>query len=451
MNLKISKHIKRENVAWYKGHLFNWKILEVHVALVRKNLLKTHCRSASSNARLKVLNLCEDKYHFLVVFTASMLEGRVSVMPSNRSEGELARIIEKNENIQRLHDFDLLDICQQETHESNDFAEVDLNTIPTTMIVAELYSSGTTGQPSVNTKTWGQLINGAQQVYSRFELNNLMQPGLIATVPPQHMFGFEMCIVMALVCGVTIHHDQPFYPLDIQQALNKMQAPRILITTPLHLKACNLLGKEWADIEFIISATAPMPENVAQQAEKVMDTEVREIYGCSEVGAIATRRLVKNPDWKLLPDYILSKEKNNTLLRVPTRPEFVPLPDNIDILPNKLFRLIGRNADVIKIGGKRCSLVEITTLIRALPGVDDAVVFIPEEASNPSVRLAALVVAEEVTAEQLRERLIHEIDPVFLPRPFCVVPKLPYNAAGKLPRSELLASFDHYMSERKSC
>jgi len=458
MSIKISKSVKRTSVAYYKGCLISWEVFEEHVKQVRQKILKQvyNADVARHNPNVlnlsvlapKVLNLCEDKYHFLVVFTACMLQGRITVMPANSSKGELARMKACNKNIQIINDLEISDICQHNQISDCAVLDQELNHIPNSTIVAELYSSGSTGEPRVNSKTWGQLINGAQQVYSSF---NLTQPSIIATVQPQHMFGFEMSIVLVLVCGVTIHHEQPFYPLDIQRVLNEMPAPRVMITTPIHLKACTTLDAGWSDLAFVLSATAPMSQDVAEQAELIMQTQVREVYGCSEVGAIATRHLMKNSRWKLLPDYSLSIVNETAQLNVPARNNPIALPDQVEILSNNYFSLLGRNADLIKIGGKRGSLAQLTVCIKALPGVEDAIVFLPMREENQRLRLVALVVAPGKSSAQLSEILRHEIDPVFLPRPLYIVSQLPYNSTGKLPRADLLLSLDQSIKAEQSC
>ena len=323
--------------------------------------------------------------------------------------------------------------------------------MPDTMIVAELYTSGSTGTPNVNPKTWDQLVNGAQQVCVKFGLDLFKQTSIIATVPPQHVFGFEMSIVLPLICGVTIHQGQPFYPLDIQHALCEMPIPRILVTTPIHLKSCVTLKNNWPDIEFVMSATAPLNEEVAHQIEAVLNTDVKEVYGCSEVGAIATRHMSRDLNWSLLPDYTLNVDDGTALFNAPKILEPVSLPDKLEILSDGYFQLVGRASDMIKIGGKRGSLADITARIMSLSGVDDAVVFRSEHKDNQRERLAALVVAPGLTSEQLREALLHEVDPVFLPRPLCVVPVLPYNSTGKLTKADLLISLENHTKEKKLC
>lgn len=437
------------NIAFYNGCLVDRRSFEYHVEQVRFSILEAKADIAQPPT--KILNLCENRYHFLVVFTASMLAGRTTVMPANSSEGELTRLTQSNEGMERINEQEVEEICRRDKVNSGQCLEWNITRVPASMIVAELYTSGSTGEPSVNPKTWGQLVSGAQQVCERFGLKPFSQFNIIATVPPQHMFGFEMSIVLPLVCGVAIHEDKPFYPMDLQRVLREMPSPRILVTTPIHLKACMTLTEGWPEIQFVLSATANLPEEVARQAETIMNTDVKEVYGCSEVGAIATRQMTKNPDWQLLPDYSLDADNEAAQLQTATNQKSVLLPDKLEILSNGFFRLVARADDMIKIGGKRGSLAELTARIKALPGVEDAVVFRQEHKVNQRERLAALVVAQGGTSEQLREALLKNIDPIFLPRPLCIVPALPYNSTGKLPRADLIASLSNSMKELKKC
>ena len=92
---------------------------------------------------------------------------------------------------------------------------------------------------------------------------------------------------------------------------------------------------------------------------------------------------------------------------------------------------------MIKVAGRRASLSEITRILVSLAGVQDAAVFVPQQGDE--ARPAALVVAPGQTESQLRAALAPLLDPIFIPRPLRIVPTLPRNALGKLPRAELLA------------
>jgi acyl-coenzyme A synthetase/AMP-(fatty) acid ligase len=89
---------------------------------------------------------------------------------------------------------------------------------------------------------------------------------------------------------------------------------------------------------------------------------------------------------------------------------------------------------MIKVAGKRTSLQEITRHLLAVPGVMDAVVFVPQ----PDARPIAIVVAPTQTSQQILAQLGERIEAVFLPRPLLRVERLPRNDVGKLPRDVLL-------------
>jgi acyl-coenzyme A synthetase/AMP-(fatty) acid ligase len=73
--------------------------------------------------------------------------------------------------------------------------------------------------------------------------------------------------------------------------------------------------------------------------------------------------------------------------------------------------------------------------------VQDAVVFQPDAPAGGIVRrVAALVVAPSLTPEAISAQLAHSVDPAFIPRPLLLVPRLPRNEVGKLPREILLAA-----------
>jgi len=441
--------VKKSFLACYQGKYIDWGTFEDHVAQVRLAFFSVHV--AQQNELSKVLNLCEDRYHFLVVFTASMLAGRTTIMPANRSDGELARLTSIHNDAQLINDPVIVGICQTSRVTSSDRVSWEIGLVPDSMIVAELYTSGSTGEPVAHSKTWGQLVSSTQKVCARFGLNRTIQTSIIATVPPQHMFGFEMSIVLPLVCGVNVHHDQPFYPLDIQRAMGEMPPPRIVVTTPAHLKACVTTQNDWQDIERVISATSSLSEDVARQVERVMKTKVEEVYGCSEIGAIATRRVTNNQNWEPLPGYTLEVIDEVVQFQSPAMPKPVSLPDRLEVLSDGSFKLVGRLADMVKIGGKRGSLAELTERIKELPGVEDAIVFKREYKEGQRERLASLVVVRGVSAEQLRVQLSKQIDPVFMPRWLYIMAALPYTATGKLPRGNLLAVLENRIAEEKTC
>ena len=116
----------------------------------------------------------------------------------------------------------------------------------------------------------------------------------------------------------------------------------------------------------------------------------------------------------------------------------IALGDIIEMTGERQFRLHGRNADLVNIGGKRTSLAYLSHHLNAIEGVEDGVFVMPYDTGDATARLIALVVAPTLTADAIMTALRTRIDPVFLPRPLRLLDALPRNAVGKLTREAAL-------------
>jgi acyl-coenzyme A synthetase/AMP-(fatty) acid ligase len=161
-----------------------------------------------------------------------------------------------------------------------------------------------------------------------------------------------------------------------------------------------------------------------------------EIYGCTEAGSMATRRTSLENDWTPYPGLTFSIVDGQTLVRAAHLLGDVPVTDHIELRDGGRIRLLGRDTDMIKIGGRRGSLANIGAKLAALPGVIDQAVFMVGE--GETARPAALVVAPDRDASTLRQDLSQMLDAVFVPRPLKIVSALPRNELGKLPRESLM-------------
>jgi acyl-coenzyme A synthetase/AMP-(fatty) acid ligase len=107
--------------------------------------------------------------------------------------------------------------------------------------------------------------------------------------------------------------------------------------------------------------------------------------------------------------------------------------DVITYLDDQHFRLVGRAADMVKLGGRRASLAELTRILTEIEGVSDGQFIAPEDLDRrPTARLVAFAVAPQRTADEILSVLRSRIDPLFLPRRIILVDQLPRNDVGKL-------------------
>lgn len=377
-----------------------------------------------------ILNLCEDRYRFLTVFAAVGVNGQTNLLPSSRAILHLQQLVEDYPDSQAIAD---RDIERWLAPEIVDSAALPIPELPADHLMAIAFTSGSTGRAKPNLKRWGELVSGAQQARQRFGFSTDLS--VVATVPPQHMYGLETSIMAPLLSGVCIHASRPFFPEDVRAALADTPPRRVLVTTPVHLRACVEAQLVWPEIAFLISATAPLSLDLAVQAERVFSAPVLEIYGCTEAGSIASRRIQDSDHWLLYDGFRL----NGDHLSGAHLPEPVPLSDVIEICDEGRFRLLGRREDLINLAGKRSSLAYLNHQINQIEGVIEGVFVLPDETATTTQRLAAVVVAPDLGERQLLAALAERLDPVFLPRPLVRVEQLPRNETGKMTREALLA------------
>jgi 3-hydroxymyristoyl/3-hydroxydecanoyl-(acyl carrier protein) dehydratase len=177
---------------------------------------------------------------------------------------------------------------------------------------------------------------------------------------------------------------------------------------------------------------------------------VVEIFGSTELGSVASRRTASDDYWNLYPGVSLLRQERGLLVDAAYLPHQPLLDDSIEVSrehPDR-FRLLGRASDLIKVGGKRASLMALNNQLLDIPGVIDGVFVMPDTKAE-NTRLCALVVAPELSRKALLDALGEWLDPVFLPRPLYFVECLPRGRSGKLPQAEVLTMLKQLQQKPK--
>lgn len=385
------------------------------------------------------VNLCDDRYRFIVAFCAAAVAGQTNLLPGNRTPQTIA------ETSAAYPDSYVLADRAQDGVDARQFvvpqalsrpAAATMPGLPPDRVVAIAFTSGSTGTPKANPKTWGAVC--ASSAFNADAVCAGGAPNIIATVPPQHMYGLELSVLLPLRSRAAIHAGHPFFPADIAQALTQVPAPRVLVTTPHHLRALLRSDTALPAIDAIVSATAPLDGELARAVEARYATRVVEMFGSTETCVIAQRRTALDEPWHPYAGVSLHPQPDGTLVNAAYFSAPTLLHDIVEMLPGNGFRLRGRNSDLLEIAGKRASLGDLNRRLLAIAGVEDGVIFQLDADERGVSRLAAIAVAPGMRAEQILDSLRAGIDPVFLPRPLKIVDSLPRNAAGKLPRAALL-------------
>ncbi len=391
-------------------------------------------------ARRYVINLCRDRYLFTAGFAAALCRQQTSLLPPSDAQIMLREIAEAYRDVYALADHDptslpcaVMRITGDDGHDEN----ASVPSIPNDQPAVILFTSGSTGRPKPHVKSWGSLVRCTRDGGLRLGMDELTGAALLGTVPAQHSYGLESTVLLCLQHGLSLYAGRPFYPADISAALATLPRPRILVTTPIHLRALLQDGMALPPADLILSATAPLAPQLAVQAEARFSCPLLEIYGCTEAGQIAARRPAQTPEWRCLGDMRLRQTSEATVVFGGPLADEVPLGDVIEILDGERFRLLGRSADLVNIAGKRSSLTYLNFHLNAVEGVKDGIFVMPESRDGAPARLMAFVVAPGLTAEDVLAALRQRVDPAFLPRPLLLVDALPRNAVGKLPREQI--------------
>lgn len=432
------------------------------IAFVRTPLSAIGCRTGEINTREFLahvtalvhalpqrefaLNLCDNRYLFLVAFCAVQLKRQSNLLPPNKTVKTQCSLSERYESVYVIHDgvelaagIEHLDMRQLDLTAPGDTISFE---VPLDFLSAITFTSGSTGESSPNLKYWRTFVESTK-INARYMLpdtDTLYHQ--LATVPGQHMWGMETSILLPLMFRVCISDVRPLFPQDICNALNDLRAPLILTSTPVHLRAMLISGITFPNVKRVLCATAPLSQALAQDIEKSFHGDLVEVYGCSEVGSMACRHTSRSEVWTRFHGIQFTLQDQACVADAEHLPASVELSDRIELVGDNAFRLLGRSEDMIEIAGKRGSLFEMNKILLSMPAVQDGVVFIsPQE--NGVTRVAAMVVLKE---GEKKASVVNDfrsvLDPVFIPRPLYVVDQLPREENGKLSRSKLLALFD---------
>jgi acyl-coenzyme A synthetase/AMP-(fatty) acid ligase len=409
--------------------------------------------AAALPAGRHLLNASGDRYRFAVGLAAALLTDRISLLPPTLTPEMVRQVRSFAPDVFCLADqpqsVDMPQLLWNDAMPTRTSAAAgapsdayDVPRIAAAQTAAIVFTSGSTGSPIAHRKSWGALVRSARAEAVRLGLLDGRRHSIVATVAPQHMYGFESSVLCAMQSGAALTASHPFYPADICSALAEASHPCMLVTTPIHLKALLASGLDIPSPDLVLSATAPMPPQLALAVEARLHAPLFEIYGSTETGQVASRRTTEGAEWTLYPGIELGVTDGSVWASGAHVEQPTPLADELELLTKERFLLHGRTADLINIAGKRSALGYLNHQLNAVPGVIDGAFFMPDEKEIDGggvTRLMAFAVAPGMKAATLLAALRERIDSIFLPRPLVLLDCLPRNSTGKLPRETLQA------------
>lgn len=381
-----------------------------------------------------VINLCESREAFLVAFLACLLRGVRQLMPAARTPAAIDALAAAHGNCARITDTDVA------AWRAPPGAPPPLAT--PTGVVLTAFTSGSTGESRAHSKHWtalaGSVELNAAAIRGALSLPASAPLSIVGTVPSHHMYGIELTALLPLFAGMSLQTGRPLFPADVALALDECPAPRVLVSTPVHLRALVESDVAFPAVALIVSATAPLDAALAQRIEEKLGAPLLEMFGSTETCVIGTRRTARGETWHLYDGIELEPGAESTRVRAPWYAQDQVLQDVLEMRAPRHFDVRRRNSDMVEVAGRRASLADISRRLCAVPGVVDAVAFQGDAVAGEVNRVMAVVVSEGATERQITTALAADLDPVFLPRPIVLVDRIPRDAVGKIPRARLI-------------
>lgn len=404
----------------------------------------------------EVLVICGDRYHVAVATLGAWLKGHAVALPPSAAPEAVRSLAARPQVATLLHDAGFADAHDLRPWLAGQGSVADV-TWPEGLAadrpVATVYTSGSTGEHQPCAKTAGQLLGEARALASTFGLG--ARDVVLATVPPHHLYGLLFSVLAPLAAGAAFCRETPLHAETVTATARRVGATA-LVSVPAHLRSLAALDPgALPAFSRVFSSGAPLPRETALELLSRHGLAPVEVFGSSETGGIGWRQIGQgatdmSPEtaWTPLPGVrVAAASDGRLLLESPFLPPGAPRPypgdDRVELADGG-FYLRGRLDGVVKIAGKRVAVAEVEHRLLALAAVADAAVVATESPGPRGHELVAAVVPRDPQREhagviaEVRQGLLQWFDPVVLPRRIRVVPALPREASGKLPRRKLL-------------
>ena len=317
-------------------------------------------------------------------------------------------------------------------------------------IAVRLYTSGSTGVAKAIDKTFGNIwfeVETIQDVWG------WEKSPIVASVPAYHLYGLTFSVLLPWCLGVPLVDEMPLHAEEVALCFAQTQSA-VLITVPVHLKAMIQANVRLENKRCIVSAAA-LPRETAELFQAKYQSDAMEVYGSSETGVVAYRRQLQDDLWQCFPQVEVCANADG-LLEVASPfvyPEGIPpakkmflSADKVRLTGDKTFSLEGRADAIVKIAGKRISLVNIEqNLMRCNQVLDAVVVAVPAESEIRDWSIWAAVAVQDVdqiSVQDIKKSLRESVEAVAIPRRIVKLATLPRQANGKIARKVVMGLFN---------
>ena len=233
-------------------------------------------------------------------------------------------------------------------------------------ICVNFFTSGSSGRSKCIKKNLASLIKEGFLVNETLKINgnDLI---LTSSASCSHLFGLTFGFMFPLCNHIPMYTESVNYP-DLYNVDNS-----IFVSTPAFLDMVRKNNIKLNQAKYIISSGSRLKKETFEYLEKF--TNVIEIYGSTETGAIAFRRNSKDEYMSLLKDVGVLPLEDSSIVRTPYD-NFKPIEikDKIEVFGNEIL-LKNRTDRLLKIQDKRVSAEGLESYLNDNPMLYDSYCF----------------------------------------------------------------------------
>ncbi len=243
------------------------------------------------------------------------------------------------------------------------------------------FTSGTTGEPTGALKSRENItkeLNVLKELFSPLGIERV-----IVTVPLIHIYGFLAGVLLPRALGAEVILKEEFLPHELIELAEDKKS--LCITNPVFLKVLNKLNitQKYPNITFL-SSTGKLDANISKSLYEKLEVTIYQLFGSTETGGIAYK-INDDELWKPLNGVTVDKVGENLSVDSPYISDFLIEEQLVKVdkpfvttdiieIKDKRFKLLGRDSEIIKISGKRISILEIETLLEQSSYIEEALV-----------------------------------------------------------------------------
>ena len=283
-------------------------------------------------------------------------------------------------------------------------------------------TSGTTGEPKQITHTYDNLI---KNIKIRKELKNTVW-GL--TYDWKKIAGSQVILQSYLNEGKVVNLFKKSYS-DIINLIEEYKITHISATPTFYRLLGNVI---FENVKQVTLGGEVVNSNTISHIEKLFpNAKITNIYALTEFGTLFT----SNKDYFEFSEKIsiFVKIKNNTIF-IKQNNEWIDTGDVIEWLNETKFKIIGRETNMINVGGVKVNPIKVEEVINELKYVSNSIVYGKKNSVMGMIVAVDVVLNTNIAVKQIKNDLIEKLNQYEIPLKINIVDTIEINSNGKLIR-----------------